>query len=171
MRDLRLRRAESTDAGALAAIGAATFAEAFGELYPPDDLAAFIAANHTPEHAARVLADPRQATWLLQSDGETVGYALVSPCALPHPDVTPACAELKRIYVLAKWRGGGAGARLLDAALAWAERDGPRRVWLSVYQHNHAAQRFYERHGFERVGEYFFAVGASRDPEFIYRRG
>ncbi len=166
-----VRRAVPADAATLARVGATTFAQAFGALYPPDDLAAFIADNHTPARAAALIADPRQAAWLLEADGEAIGYAVLSPCGLPHPKVTADCLELKRLYLLDGHKGGGGGSRLLKAALAWADRERPRRIWLSVYSDNHAAQRFYRRFGFEHAGDYFFPVGASRDPEFIFRRG
>ncbi|MBA3811949.1 MAG: GNAT family N-acetyltransferase [Caulobacteraceae bacterium] len=166
-----IRRAVATDAEALAAIGAATFGEAFGRLYPRRDLEAFVAAEHSVGRARRDLADPGCAAWLVEADGRAVGLAVACPCGLPHPEVTAACGEIKRLYVLNAWQGGGTGSRLLEAALAWLEREGPRLIWLSVFSENVAAQRLYARFGFEKVGNYHFAVGDSRDPEFILRRG
>ena len=168
---LTTRRAEPADAGALVEIGRATFAETFGHLYPPDDLAAFLADAHTLTRARADLADPAKAAWLVEADGAVVGYAVAGPCHLPHPEVTPACGELERIYLAASHQGGGAGARLLAEALAWLEKDGPRRLWIGVWSENHGAQRFYARHGFEVVGTYDFIVGETHDHEFIMRRG
>ena len=54
--------------------------------------------------------------------------------------------------------------------MAWLQEDGPRDVWIGVWSENYGAQRFYERHGFEKVGEYGFAVGKTVDREFILRR-
>ena len=53
------------------------------------------------------------------------------------------------------------GRRLFQAALDWLERDGPRTLWIGVWSENLGAQRFYARHGFEKVGEYEFIVGSS----------
>ena len=166
-----IRRAGPADAEVMAALGAATFTEAFGHLYPPADLADFILSTHTVETAAAELADRAMAGWLAEKDGEAVAYALAGPCVLPHPEVTPACGELKRIYVSAAGQGEGLGTRLMDAALAWLERDGPRRLWIGVWSQNLGAQRLYERAGFAKVGEYEFKVGAIRDREFILSRG
>ena len=166
-----IRRARAADATALAALGRATFAAAFGHLYWPADLEAFLDEAHSPERIRRDLADPTCATWLADADGEAVGYALAGPCDLPHPEVTDGCGELKRIYVAPVAQGGGLGARLMAEALAWLERDGPRRLWIGVFSGNLGARRLYERQGFEKVGEYYFQVGAARDREFIMRRG
>jgi GNAT superfamily N-acetyltransferase len=165
-----VRRATLDDAEALAAIGAATFTETFGSLYPPHDLAAFLAEQHTPAAARADLADPAKAAWLALSDGEAVGYALAGACSLPHPEVRPEDGELKRIYLLRGAQNGGLGGRLFDTALDWLLRDGPRTVWIGVWSENFGAQRFYGRRGFDKAGEYGFPVGESVDREFILRK-
>jgi ribosomal protein S18 acetylase RimI-like enzyme len=166
-----IRRATPVDAEALVAIGRSTFAETFGHLYPPEDLAAFLAEAHSLQRARADLADPAKAVWLVEAGGEVVGYAVAGPCHLPHPEVTADCGELERLYLAEGRQGGGAGSRLLAEALAWLERDGPRRLWIGVWSENHGAQRLYARHGFAKVGTYEFVVGATRDREFILRRG
>lgn len=167
-----IRRAGPADAEALAAIGQATFVETFGHLYPPEDLADFLAEAHSVERARADLANPAKAAWLVEAgDGQVVGYALACPAKLPHPEVTPTCGELDRIYLLADHRGGGMGSRLIAEVFAWLERDGPRRIWLGVFSENVGAQRLYARHGFEVVGTYNFVVGKTLDREFIMRRG
>ena len=166
-----IRRAGPADAAALVAIGRATFAETFARLYPAQDLAAFLAEAHSLGRAVTDLADPAKAVWLVEAAGEVVGYAVAGPCHLPNPEVTPACGELERIYIAAAHQGAGAGARLLAEALAWLEKDGPRRLWIGVWSENYGAQRLYARHGFAKVGTYEFVVGATRDHEFILRRG
>ena len=165
-----IRRAGSGDAATLSEIGAATFTETFGHLYAPEDLAAFLAESHGLERTRADLADPQKALWLVESDGAAIGYALAGPCDLPHPDATPACGELKRIYVRKPWQGAGLAARLFDETLAWLLRDGPRDVWIGVWSENVRAQRFYARRGFSKVGEYGFRVGRTVDHEFILRR-
>ncbi|MDO8297384.1 MAG: GNAT family N-acetyltransferase [Caulobacter sp.] len=166
-----IRRASPDDARALSRIGAETFVETFGHLYPPEDLAAFLDAAYGLDKTRRDLADPAKAAWLVEVDGEVVGHALAGPCDLPHDEVTPDCGELKRLYVLRRLQGDGTGSRLLAETLAWLERNGPRRLWIGVWSENLGAQRLYGRMGFEKVGEYEFAVGRVLDREFILRRG
>ncbi len=166
-----IRRATPADAEALSRLGAETFSETFAHLYDPADLRDFLAYAYSLDRVAADLADPAKAMWAVEKDGEIVGYALAGPCDLPHDEVTPACGELKRIYVLKAHQGGGTGSRLLAEALAWLEKDGPRRLWIGVWSENYGAQRLYGRMGFEKVGEYEFPVGRTRDREFILRRG
>lgn len=172
---MSIRRATPDDAATLAALGAQTFVETFGHLYAAADLQAFLHDSHSQAAYARALADPAYALWLAERTDDddavrAIGYAQAGPCGLPHADVRPGDGELKRLYLLAGQQGGGIGGQLLDQALRWLERDGPRTLWISVWSENHGAQRFYARHGFVFVGEYEFPVGEQRDREFMFRR-
>jgi len=166
-----VRRATLDDAEAVSALGEKTFLETFGHLYPPADLAAYLPEAYGLARTRADLADPAKATFLGEEAGVLVGYALVGPCALPHPDVAPGEGELKRLYLLASHQGGGRGSKLLAAALAWLERHTPGRLWIGVWSENHGAKRLYGRHGFLEVGAYEFPVGETRDHELILRRG
>jgi ribosomal protein S18 acetylase RimI-like enzyme len=165
-----LRRATIQDADTVSSLGARTFSETFAYLYPTQDLETFLAYAYGLERTRDDLADPAKAAWLLEDDGEAIGYALAGPCGLPHPDARPEHGELYRIYVLKDFQGGGRGSLLLNAALDWLEKDGPRPLWIGVWSENFGAQKLYGRMGFDKVGEYHFAVGETRDLEFILRR-
>ena len=165
-----IRRATPDDASTLAELGRVTFIGAFGHLYAPEDLQSFVEDSHSNAAYTRALTNPEYALWLAERDGVAVGYAQAGPCGLPHADVQPGDGELKRLYLLRSAQNGGVGVALLQVALDWLEREGPRTLWISVWSENYGAQRFYGRHGFEHAGEYEFIVGEQRDREFIYRR-
>ena len=165
-----IRRATHADAQTLSLVSELDLTRTFGQLYSDADLQTFLRESYAAAAYARFLDDPAYACWLVERDGEAVGYALAGPCGLPHPDVTPDDGELKRIYLLPQVQGGGHGDRLFQAAIDRLERDGPRTLWIGVWSENHRALRFYARHGFEKAGEYEFIVGSSRDHEFILRR-
>jgi ribosomal protein S18 acetylase RimI-like enzyme len=167
--EIAIRFASAADAECLAALGGETFCETFSHLYPPQDLADFLAEAHVAARYAAWAADPAYRIWIAEQAGEAVGYALAGPCHLPHPEVTPACGELWRIYVRRRMQGSGLGGRLLELALDWLAAPA-RRLWLGVWSENYGAQRLYARHGFEKVGEYEFPVGRTRDHEFIFAR-
>lgn len=165
-----IRRATPDDAATVTRIAADTFTETFGHQYPPEDLAYFLANSYALDAQRKDLEDPAKAMWLLEHKGVAVGHAFAGPCGLPHPDVREGDGELKRLYVLREFHNGGWGGQLFQIALDWLQRDGPRTLWIGVWSENYGAQRFYARHGFEKVGGYCFPVGKTMDDEFILRR-
>ncbi len=165
----QIRRAGPQDASVLAEVGLDTFVETFAHLYPPEDLADFLAQAYTPGAFARYLDDADHGLWIAECDGRALGYVQAGACTLPHAEVTPDCGEVKRLYVRREAQGSGLGTRLLTVALDWLAAPG-RRLWIGVWSQNFGAQRLYARHGFEQVGEYQFPVGRTLDDEIILSR-
>ncbi|MGE3333294.1 MAG: GNAT family N-acetyltransferase [Rhodospirillaceae bacterium] len=164
-----IAEAAPADAAEIAALGRVTFAETFTH-YTPEDLANFLEAKYQPSLFRACIEDPSEVVFKAVLDGRIVGYAHAGPCVLPHPEVTPTCGELKRLYVKNGYQGSGIGNALLDAALTWLEKPG-RTLWIGVFSENFGAQKLYARHGFTKVGDYKFVVGSALDEEFILRRG
>lgn len=153
---MRLRRAGSADVAKLSLIGCATFLETFANDHDGDQVVDYLADEHAPEHYAVMVGGAGAAAWLVEeAAGCPVGYALALPATLPGCDPA-ADYELKRLYMLSKWHGGGWGAKLYAAAEAEARAYAARRIVLSVYVTNFPARRFYEARGFQVIGRWLF---------------
>ncbi len=102
--------------------------------------------------AARVQADLAAA--LERGDGLLVEEADAGPSGLAWflPAGTLGLGGyLRLIAVVPEATGGGAGTRLLRAFEAEVARES-RHAFLLVSDFNQGAQRFYQRHGYARVG-------------------
>lgn len=89
--------------------------------------------------------DSGGAFWVLEDDGRAGGTVAIVP-------LSPAEAEIKRVYLDPALRGRGWGRALVEEALAWASVHGHRRVqlWSDVkFTRSHG---LYERLGFRRTG-------------------
>lgn len=161
------RDATPDDAALMATLGARSFAETFGHLYTPENLAAFL-LNHSEANWRDELSDPRFAVRIAEEDGTAIGFAKVGPPSLPFQPAGPS-TELRQLYVLKPWQGAGVAAVLMDWVLDEAGRREARELYLSVFIDNLRAQRFYDRYGFEAVGRYDFMVGTHADEDIIMR--
>ena len=168
---LVIRRAELNDAEQLATLGAATFTETFGHLYPPEDLQSFLLSAHSVEHWRKTLTNPHTATWVVELESRRkIGFIGVGACKLPVQNLEATAGEVQQLYVQGEYHNLRLGSQLMDAGLAWLERQGRTPVYVGVWSENYGAQRFYERYGFSKVGEYGFQVGSTIDREFILKR-
>lgn len=160
-RAARIRRAGPEDAAALSLVASATFLESFANLHSGANILAHCARNHSADAYARWLAHPRAAAWLLEvmPGAAPVGYALLAPADVPVPDLRDDDLELKRIYLLQPFQGGGWGRQLVVAAAEHARTLGAARLLLGVWTINHAALEFYARLGFTIAGERTFHIG------------
>jgi ribosomal protein S18 acetylase RimI-like enzyme len=167
--------AVTADTGALAALAAATFPLACPPTAPPVEIAAFIAAQLSPERFADYLADPERTVLVARAAGRLVGYAMLIDGIVADPDVARAvpahpAVELSKLYVAADGHGSGVATVLMTAALQRAAHAGARCVWLGVNQKNLRAQRFYGKHGFTTTGTKTFALGAHTEHDYVMVR-
>lgn len=163
------RPATPADAPALAKLGADTFVAAFGDLYRPQDLAAFLAEVHDPQAVGAEIAGDSCIHRLVEDDGQLVAYCkLRRPTKFAGHSTAANPIELGQLYALPGHTGHGIGAVLMDWALGEARGGGHDAVLLSVYSENYGAQRFYQRYGFAKIADITFPVGEQLDAEFLY---
>lgn len=164
------RKAVAGDAQALAHLGAATFLASFANDHPGKPLIEHLNTEHGVEYYAAKLADPEIDIVIGETPlGAPVGYVMLVPPE--HPELQrEGDIELKRIYLLGPWQGGGNGRALLEEALRIAAARGAKRLLLAVYEVNKRAIAFYERNGFCCIGETVFMVGEVAFRDMVYAR-
>ena len=161
-----IRRATADDAGCLAAFWRDRFAATFGPIYPPEDLTAYLAAAYDPATITAEITDAGFNHHLAERTGALQGALKTGRVGLPLPE-TEGLWEVHRLYLAPEAFGTGLADALMDIARAEARGLGAKALVLGVYSANHRAQRFYARHGFERIGGYQFPVGRTLDDEWI----
>jgi len=168
--EVTVRGAEERDVAALSALATATYKDAFGHSLRADDLAFHLDEYLSPLAFARVIAED---SVLLADDGDQL-IGFVQFGAAPSTIVAAADGdqELRRLYVRTDLHNQGIGTRLMEAALDHPRLRGAGSIFLDVWEHNDAAQRFYRRYDFEAVGTRRFEVpsGAATSLDVIMVR-
>lgn len=172
---MQVRRAENADAAALAALASLTFPLACPPHTTDEAKAAFIVEHLSEASFARYLVDPARAIFVAEADGAFTGYTMLVAGDPADADVAAAATlrptvELSKCYVHPDAHGAGVAAALMAASIADAQASGAAGMWLGVNQQNARAQRFYEKHGFARVGVKRFLVGDRYEDDYVYER-
>jgi GNAT superfamily N-acetyltransferase len=147
------------------------FTEAFAKHYETIAFEAFCDAVYLPGRAmARDYAAPGVRWQVAVGDGAPIGYAKLTPLRAPAVDAAHGSLELQQIYVLSPWHGTGIADRLVEWAVNTACELGAPEIYLTVFDHNERAKRFYLRHGFAEVGRCTFQLGDRIEDDRIWRR-
>lgn len=159
--DIQLRPCVDGDEDALSLIGQATFLETFAGVLSGRDILSHCAVAHSAGTYRSWLGNPSCKLWVAEVDpgNAPVGFMVVAPAQLPLPDTSERDLEIKRIYLLRAFQGGGTGRRMVEAAKEHARMCGADRLLLGVYAHNETAIGFYRRAGFQKLGTRKFNVG------------
>jgi GNAT superfamily N-acetyltransferase len=99
----------------------------------------------------RILSQPNWFTYIVEVDGEAVGYACAEVRRRPEHAYHHAheYVYLDQISVRPEYRGSGCGRLLMDAVFDLARSTGVSRVALDTMAFNTGAIAFYERLGFK----------------------
>jgi N-acetylglutamate synthase-like GNAT family acetyltransferase len=86
--------------------------------------------------------------WVALSEGAVVGTVALL-------DLGNHQGALRKMFVHASYRGHGHGVsgRLLATLLEWSRARGVKEVYLGTTEKFRAAHRFYERNGFQQIGD------------------
>ncbi|WBM81278.1 GNAT family N-acetyltransferase [Cryobacterium breve] len=174
---IEIRTAGAADAGVLAELAAATFALACPPHTTAEAIAAFLRDVLAEANFDTYLADPQRMLFLAEDPdtGLSLGYTMLIFGEPADPDVLGAISirptvELSKCYLRAESHGRGVAASLMTATLDAARAREARGAWLGVNQENARAIRFYEKHGFARVGTKHFLVGDRYEDDFVLER-
>ncbi|MFF2050150.1 GNAT family N-acetyltransferase [Leifsonia sp. NPDC058194] len=171
-----IRAARTADVAALASVAAVTFPLACPPHTTEEAKAQFIATVLSAERFAEYVADPGRRLVVAEDEaGELIGYTMVILGEPSDEDVRRAIrvrptAELSKCYVLPGHHGEGIAGRLMAESVSEAAAAGAEGMWLGVNEENARAQRFYGKHGFERVGSKRFLVGERWEDDWVMER-
>lgn len=167
---LSIRRATPDDAAMLVELCTRTFYAAFSNACPAEDMQLYLSTWFTVEQLTNELRDPQSLFLLAEVAGAPAGYAKMQAGEIPACISDPQAIELSRLYVEQQHFGSGVGPALMQACLDEARQRGHRTVYLGVWEHNHRAQAFYRKWGFEKVGEHVFMMGRDAQTDWWMER-
>ncbi len=157
---MKIRPATPHDTRALSQLARQTYADAFGASMSGADLRAHLEKNLSVENFAHMLS--ADTILVAEQDGRLIGYVQFGKCDLEQANAETDY-ELRRLYVQREFQNQNIGAQLMNVALEHPRMQNAPRIFLDVWEHNHGAQRFYKRFGFQVVGARKFEVASGAE--------
>lgn len=159
-----VRQADRRDARGWSDLAIRTYCESFGGSFSDADLAEILARTLSPDRFAEYLEE--DVILLAEADQRLVGFIQFGPATSLDLKASDADRELRQLYVLSDYQDRGHGKSLMDAALAHPGLRDAGNIYLDVWERNHGARRFYERYGFEVIGERRLEVVSGAETDF-----
>jgi GNAT superfamily N-acetyltransferase len=155
----------------LRAMARRCFADSFGHLFDREPFEQFLNEVYGEGGSMSKELLDNNIEWLVaEVYGKIIGYAKLRPLVAPAPKPKKGTLELQQIYVLREWHGRGVAERLMHWALDRAHTLGAPEIYLTVFDHNERAKRFYIRHGFIEVGHCSFQLGSRTYDDRVWRK-
>jgi ribosomal protein S18 acetylase RimI-like enzyme len=167
---ITLKRVELTEVQKLLTISREMFFTAFAHLNSPDNMVIYSAKAFTIKKLQEELADPDSHFYFAYADDQIAGYIKLNYNAAQTELKDPKALEIERIYVGSNFQNQGIGQQLLQFAIDKATANQFKYVWLGVWDENHHAIRFYERHGFQIFSKHEFMLGNDQQTDLLLKK-
>lgn len=165
---ISFRRLTPADAALLARIGGISLIESHGHSAPAETMQAYRDRAFTEEACHAELSNEANVFSAVFYNNQPAGYSKILFNS-PHPavDLQPV-TKLERLYLLKEFYDLKLGHQLLQQAISLSKEQGEKGMWLNVWKGNERAIRFYQKQGFETVGESDFVLTATHsNPNWI----
>ncbi len=165
---LEFRLAKASDAATLGEFMARNFLAAYGHCSTPENIQAAIHEHYGQAAQLRQIRDPSR--WnLIALHGETwAGHAqLKSGGDVPEGVAALPAVELCRFYVGPEFHGRSVAQAMMQEVKSKARELGARSIFLSVWQDQPQAIRFYGKEGFAIAGTLVFMVGHDAKDDWL----
>ncbi len=169
---IRFRAAIPADAAALGEFMARNFIAAYGHCSTPENITAAISKHYGEAAQSRQIADASRCNLIAEGGtGEWLGHAqLHFDGPTPGPVAPRPAAEVSRFYVDTAYHGTGVAQLLMAEVERLARSRGALALWLSVWQEQPQAVRYYEKSGFAKAGTLVFVVGDDPKDDWLMLR-
>lgn len=153
------RPPQITELEAIQKIAEQTFRDTYTSHFSTDNIERYIAQHFQHEMIKEDFYSPDNQFFIVEVRNEIVAYAKLKKGVFDNGTLNRKALEIERFYVEKSFQGEEIGSRLMTFCREWAELNHFEEIRLGVWANNEKAVRFYEKMGFEVVGEQKFIIG------------
>jgi len=165
-----IKKIGKEDVDTLRTISINTFRETFEASNTAENMEHYIATCLNKEQLLREMANEHSAFYFAYAnDHDLTGYLKINYGPAQTDLNDDASLEVERIYILKSFQGKNAGRFLFRKALEIAREMPAKYVWLGVWEHNHKAIQFYEKHHFYPFSQHVFKLGDDEQTDILMR--
>ena len=167
---MRISKVESKDLEILRSFAERTFRLAFEADNDPVRFEEYCRKAFFLEQFRVELDHPASGFWFYWEGDFLAAYLKLNFDKHPEALNSGRTVQVERLYVEPSMQGRKIGEQLLDFALEQAIANQAELIWLSVWQANPPALRFYERCGYEIFGTKTFWLGDEAQTDWLVRK-
>jgi len=167
---MRISQVQLNELELLRSFAERTFRAAFEADNDPVRFEAYCSKAFSLDQFRAELAHPASRFWFGWEGAELAAYLKLNFDQHPPELGNDKTVQVERLYVEPGFQGRRIGELMLDFAYNHALERNADWIWLSVWQDNPPALRFYERCGYEIFGTKTFWLGDEAQTDWLVRK-
>jgi len=161
-------KATEGDVQLLVELGKITFIESHGTSAAPGEITHYINEKYNSEVIRQELTDPKNIYYIIYHNKQPAGFSKIILNVPYHGISKQNVTKLERLYLLKEFYGLQLGNELFHFNLELSRNEDQAGMWLYVWKENHRAIIFYEKLGFNIIGDGDFRLTPTHaNPNYI----
>lgn len=111
----------------------------------------------TPQNFAKRYVENDHCFFTIKENGHLIGFVELNENS-PSTVNENYKLEIDKIYIQNNFCGKNIGSEIINFLCDYYKNSEFSEMWLTVYENNIRAIKFYEKNNFEEIGEYFFQL-------------
>ena len=166
---MEIRQVSIKDIENLKEIGKRTFVETYSSVNSEENMTEYLENKFSTEELNAELNDKNSEFYFSEFDEKIIEYLKVNIRQSQTNTKDKNALEIERIYVLKEFYGKKVGQSLYEKAIKLAEENNAEYIWLSVWEENLRAIRFYKKNGFVPFDKHIFKLGNDEQSDIIMK--
>lgn len=155
---ISINKATAKDVSLIVNIGKIAVEESHRGSCPAEYMLEFVEAHYNEAAIKNELTDPKNIYFVISYNGKPAGFSKII-FDFEHPNISQKnVTKLDRIYLLKEYFGLKLGFELLKFNIELCKKHKQSGIWLFTWIGNKRAINFYERTGFEIIGNHNFKI-------------
>ncbi|MEM9544473.1 MAG: GNAT family N-acetyltransferase [Bacteroidota bacterium] len=144
-----------------------TFIHSYKHLNTPENFKWYVDQAFTNEKLLAEIRNKESFYFFVVYETKFIGYLKLNIGQSQSEQFPKEYMEIERIYLEHAFQRKGIGRKMINFAIQQAQVEGKTKIWLGVWERNPLAVQFYQRMGFEIVGDHIFVFGDENQIDLI----
>jgi len=167
---IEIREAVPQDAQKIADLSAEIFLESFNHPCNQNDMDDYIKRIFNKQNVLQAIAFRDVTFFVTTSNNRIIGFVKIVANQKNARLNNLRAVELRRLYIQKDMAGKNIGCTLMEKTLEFSNTKNADVIWLSVWENNERAIKFYNRFKFEIFGEGNFALGKTERKYLLMKK-
>lgn len=163
---MEILQAKIQDAKNIASLAIQVWLDTYAVTGIRETFSEFIWNELSPEAFKKKLNNPDIDIYKVVENEHLIAMAEISYNSACPANSSLKC-EIDKLYVQQNYHGKNVGANLLNFINSICKKKSIKTIWLTVYENNHRAIKFYQKHNFVEIGDTYFELGEERHRNII----
>jgi ribosomal protein S18 acetylase RimI-like enzyme len=168
MDDIRIRGATQSDALNLTALSIQVWLDNYATEGLRNTLSEYVLAEFTDGKLSAIIDDPDSLMLVAEKNEHIIAYLQAALGRATTLHTSEKQAEIDHVYVQEPFCKSGVGSALMKEGEKQLADLGYDLVWLSAWEHNDRALKFYEKLGYDKLGTADFVMGEEREVNVVF---